>query len=150
MEYKECWSEQKEAYVKVLDIQISKCGELTFVNGFESKTFAVFMNFLHIFDNVTCPDLCVYNNTTIDVARTSIYGSFYIGLWNGLKNEIYIRKKNSDNCLFICENHKKTIQYVTLIWLPSRLQVYCLFEELNLFDEINLIDVILNFVTFKR
>ncbi len=150
MEYEEFWSEQKEAYVKVIDIQIAKCGELTFVNGFTPDTFVALMHFFTRFDNFTRPDLCMYNNnnTTINVTRTTIYGKSDVSFWNGTENEIYLRE-NHDNRLFISADNEP-ISYVTLVWLPSRLQVYCLFEELNLFDEINLIDVILNFLTFKR
>ncbi len=65
---------------------------------------------------------------------------------------IYI-SHNTKVCVIKSKFRKRIVDYYgnfTFIWLPSRLQVYELFVELDLFDEINLIDIILSFLSFKQ
>lgn len=108
-------------------------------------------------NGLRCPDLVILKDGSchkikkFDTSRTLM-----IGICMFTHSDDYWFIHISDICNTSCIKprfKKEIVDYYgifTFIWMPSCLQVYELFVELDLFDEINLIDIILSFLSFKQ
>lgn len=143
------WITRNQVYADLFKIQELKCGKITFRVGSESNYFVALMSIFNLYRNdltLTPPDQIILNDKRVDLKYVSVYKDVDIQLFSELGVTTLVMQ------------HKKLVVYprenlytsVSLVWTPSRSQVYDLLLELDLFDEINLIDVVLNYLTFVR
>jgi hypothetical protein len=160
------WQEMKKSYLEIIDIQINKTGTFEISKNID---FYAFLAIIKQYNYFTFPDLLVtydgqcYKVNDGEYSNLSFHSNNSVTLYveNEKKQfELYLDhdkvfKVYCEGKLYLDNNNRVSfhsvenviVEKISLVWLPSKMQIYL---KLNNYIYKDLIHIVLNFLTLKR